>query len=120
MLQTRVRTGELDKLILLVRRVIITPATNEDEIIGWEPLITNATIWARKKDYEGREVAMADRVTFIQKTVFTVRYRNDLDTTMRVIYRTRVYAIISITENESDRDRFTNITCELIDTEFYT
>lgn len=120
MLQTRVRTGELDKLILLVQRVIITPSTNEDEIIGWEPVNINPNVWARKRDYEGREIAVADRVTFIQKTVFTIRYRNDLDTTMRVIYRTRVYAIISITENESDRDRFINLTCELLDTEFFT
>jgi SPP1 family predicted phage head-tail adaptor len=120
MLQTRIRAGELDRRVTFIKAVISTPTTNEDKITGWTEVASNPTVRARKKDLPGIEVFENDRIVYKQRTVWTIRYRSDLTNQNRLVFNTKVYNILSITDNEMGRDRFTDVLTELIDTQIYT
>lgn len=117
MLQSRIRRGELDREISFIRKKIGNSSYNEDKETGWEYIPTDYTVAAMVKQRAGKEMVIADRLTFVSNTIFTVDYREDLDTEMRVVYKQKVYEIISISENESDRDRYLNVVASLLDTE---
>jgi SPP1 family predicted phage head-tail adaptor len=120
MLQSRIRTGELDRKVTFIKKVITTPGTNEDAVTGWTTIASNPTPWARKKDLPGIEVFENDRITYKQRTVWTIRHRDDLTTENRLVFNTRVYNILSVTDHESGRERFIDVLTELVDTELYT
>ena len=120
MLQSRIRTGELDRKVTFIKKVVTTPSTNEDKITGWTSVTSNPIVYARKKDLPGIEVFENDRITYKQRTVWTIRHRSDLTTENRLVFETRVYNILSITDHESGRDRFKDVLTELVDTELYT
>jgi SPP1 family predicted phage head-tail adaptor len=71
----------------------------------------------RKTELPGRELEIADRLTFVQKTVFRGRYRSDLTTEDQAVCEGKKYEIISITEPEGTRRQFIDVVCNLIDTE---
>jgi SPP1 family predicted phage head-tail adaptor len=117
MLQSRIRRGELDRQIGLLEKAIGSNAFNEDKEIGWNYLDTEPTVWARVRQRQGRDMVIGDRLVNVQQTVFTIDYRDDINTRMRVIYRERIYEIISISENEDGRDRYLDLVGNLLDTE---
>lgn len=117
MLQSRVRRGELDREISFIKKVIEDASNNEDKEVGWEYIATDSDVWARVMVMRGKEMVIADRLTFVQTTVFTVDFRDDINTRMRVQYNSKTYEIISIAENESGRERYLDIAANILDTE---
>lgn len=115
MLQSRIRAGELDCEITFIRPNISVGDANSDYINGWNPISPGD--WARKVDSPGREVVVADRPTYIQKTVWTIRYRSDINQRMRIVHEGKLYEIISIHANNSSRGRWLDIVTQLLDTE---
>ena len=119
MLSTKVNIGELDREIILLTPTYATggsrPSTNENKITGW----TETTIWGKVTAFSGNEAMIAERLTETHNAVFTIRYRTDVDSTMRVVHEQRVYAIVSVTPRE-DRKRFMDLVGQLIDNEFWT
>jgi SPP1 family predicted phage head-tail adaptor len=77
-------------------------------------------VWAKKKDLPGRDVELAGRLVYAQRTVFIVDYRTDLTTENRVYYNSKVYEIISLTEYEDARERYLEVMTNLLDTEVWT
>lgn len=124
MLQSRIRRGELDRRITFIQPVLSTGISNEDKENGWEPVDTNPTQWARKKDLRGKEVMIGDQLHYIQQTIWTSDYREDITGRNRIVYNGKVYVIISITENGGDasssRHRYIDFLTEIITTETYT
>jgi SPP1 family predicted phage head-tail adaptor len=120
MLQTRIRRGELDREVIFLQQIIGSNATNEDEDSGWERVDTDSSVFAKVVQRPGREMMLADRVTFIQTTLFYVDHRTDITERNRIYYNSKVYNILSVTEPESGRETFLEIAAEVNDTEAWT
>lgn len=120
MLQSKVNIGELDRKITFIKKVISTNAFNEDAEGNWVVVDSNPTVWARVREKPGKEMTLADRITHIRSTLFTVRYREDITELNRVVYRGRVYDIHSVTDNGDGRERFIDVLGEILDSEVWT
>lgn len=121
MLQSGIRAGEFDRWVRFKRKVKSVGDANSDYVDSWQ-VISLGDQKMRKKELPGQEVVVADKLTFVQKTVFTGRYRSDLTTEDRLICEGKAYQIISITETPgvngvAMRRRYIDIVCNLLDTE---
>ena len=79
------RVGRLDRRITFIEREITDGTSNEDYTGDWVEVDSNPDVWARKADLRGKEVVIADQVKFMYLTIWTVRYRSDLNARMRVV-----------------------------------
>lgn len=121
MLATKINIGELDKEIIFLAPVYATggsrPSTNENKIESWTE---TATVWGRVSPFKGNEAMIAERLTETHNIVVTVRQPEfTVNATMRVVFETRVYSIVSLTPRE-DRRRFFDVVAQLIDNEIWT
>ena len=112
MLKTTVQVGNLDRRITIQEPVYTTNDHNEDEITDWSNV---ATVWASASQKQGSEVVDADRVTYYETTIFTIRHRTGLNVRMRIILDTVPYRIFSITEHKSSRKGYLEIASEIMD-----
>lgn len=120
MLQVKVNVGEMDKRITFIRKVIQTNDFNEDGEESWTEVASNPTVFARVRQKPGKELMTADRVTYVQHSTFSIRYRSDITVMNRVVYEGRPYNIISIVENGESRKMYLDVLGELIDNETWT
>ncbi len=125
MLQNRVRSGELDRIITFVEKVISSNNFNEDAEASWQAVADSATVFARvveRSKLIGNEQVQADRVATVQITIFTVRYRADITTKAhRIVYQGRPYNIVNIIETPgSSRQTYLDMQSELVDNETWT
>jgi SPP1 family predicted phage head-tail adaptor len=120
MLQSSIRRGEMDRTVTFIKKVIGTNATNEDEITSWIEVATDPTVSAKKVDLKGDTMLIADRPTYVQNTKFTVDHRTDINTENRLVCGGRVYEIIAVLENNSSREFYIDVICNLLDTEVWT
>ncbi|MFN0133424.1 MAG: phage head closure protein [Phycisphaerales bacterium] len=95
------KAGELDKRILIQRRVPVRNAHGE-EIEGW---VDVATVWAGFKRVSGGEDFEAEQRTNKQQVQFKIRYRPGLDPTMTLVYDGERYQIEDVGEPEGSRRR---------------
>ncbi len=119
MLQGKIRIGELDRKVTFIKENVSRGASNQP-VITWGVVASNPTVFSRKLELKGNEVVINDQIKFVQKTLFTIRYREDLTTKNRVVFDSRVYEIISITENGLERKTFLDVVANLIDNEVWT
>ena len=80
-------------------------ATGETDPMGgvitdW---VTVATPWAKIKPMTGREQYRADKLNATGMTQVIIRYRSDLNETMKVVYKGEDYQIRSIIDIEEKR-----------------
>lgn len=120
MLQSRIRRGQMDRKITLIKGVKTSNSFNESKYDTWVEVDDNPTVWTRMRQMKGREVVIADRLTYVQETVFIIDHRTDLRLhDNRVVYDSIPYNIISIIPNEESRDMYLDLVCEIIDTEIW-
>lgn len=112
MLEAGVRIGKLDRKITIQEPVYTTNDHNEDEISDWDNV---ATVWAKTEQRQGSEVVDADRVTYYETTIFTIRYRADLNVRMRIIFQSIPYRIFSIVEHKGSRKGYMELAAEVMD-----
>lgn len=112
--------GRLDRRVTFVNPVYAIGTSNEDKIIGWETIDNNNTVWAQKIERSGQTLVDQDRVKFVQVTTWMVRFREDLNIRMRLVFDTQVYEIVNISEADKGRDRYLKIETSLIDNEYFT
>ncbi len=62
---------------------------------AWVNLATTPTVWASAKPVRGNEYFKAGQMQTNIEVVFNVRYRADITTHMRVLWRGVPYAIVS-------------------------
>lgn len=120
MLQTRMRRGLMDRQITFIKKVIANNSFNEDETESWVQVDQYPNVWARMKQMKGREVLIADRLTYVQETVFTVDHRSDITELNRVVFNARPYEIISVIPNDESRDLYMDVVTQIVDTEQWT
>jgi len=96
--------GELRYRITLQKKIDITDNegfTKPD----WDDV---ATVWAAVENLHGREYWEAAAIQAENTVKFTIRYRPDVDQTMRIIFRGKVYNILSV-DNIKYRNEFIEI-----------
>jgi SPP1 family predicted phage head-tail adaptor len=120
MLQSSIRRGEMDRTVTFIKKVIGSSSSNEDKITGWIEVTTDPTVSAKRVDMKGNDVVIADRMTYVQNTKYIIDHRTDLTTENRLVEDGRVFEIIAITINNSSRERYLDIMCNLLDTEVWT
>lgn len=114
------RVGRLDRRITFIERQITDGDSNEDYLTGWAEIDSNPDVWARKSDLRGKEVVIADQVRFMYLTIWSIRYRSDLTTAMRLVDEAGlVYEIITISEGEGRR-QWTDIVTNIIPNETWS
>lgn len=67
-----------------------------------------ATVWAAVENLHGREYWEAAAVQAENTVKFTIRYRPDIDQTMRIVFRGQVYEITAI-DNVKYRNEYIEI-----------
>lgn len=114
------RIGRLDRRITLIKPILVTGSSNQDEITGWEVIDNNPDVWADKIDNSGRTLVDGDRVAFSQTTSWIIRFREDLNVRMRLVWNTKVYEVFNISEISKDRDRYLKIETNFLDNIYFT
>lgn len=120
MLAHKFLIGHMDREIYFIQPVITDGDSNEDKITDWELIATDPMVNAKKFDVSGNTNVIDDRMTYFQNTEWTIRYRDDINMRMRIVYNSQVYEILSITEAEQTRNRFLRITSNLLDQIYFT
>lgn len=120
MLSHRQKIGRLDREIYLIQPVTTTGDSNEDKITAWELIDNDSFISARKMDKDGSTLVSNDRIMYAQPTEWIIRYRDDLNNRMRIVFDTQVYEILSITEAYESRGRYLKVVSNLMDNTFFT
>lgn len=88
------RAGSLDRRIQIQEKQT-TPTTTGRLETTW---IVVATVWAKLLPKNGREDVKDDERAAAADVQFEIRWRENLDPTMRIIYQDRVYGITDISE----------------------
>lgn len=120
MLQSKERIGRLDREVTIIQPILEQGDSNERKITGWEVIDDYPNISARKIEQGGNTLVQSDRITFSQQTIWVIRYRDDLNVRMRLVWDTKMYEILNIAENNEGRKRYMDIVTQLLDNEFFT
>lgn len=120
MLQNRIRRGEMDQEVTLIKKVIGESVTNEDRTDRWIEVDQYPTVCAKVEDLQGNDVVIANRLTYAQRTRATIDHRDDLTTQNRMVLNGKVYEIMAIIRSNSSRDRYLEVMCNLLDNEEWT
>ena len=116
---TKIYIGKLDRDISFIEPIIEDGDSNEDKISGWRLIDSYPTVSASKKELNGTVYTQADRLTYTQQTEWIIRYRDDLNPRMRIVYNTKVYEIINIVEPDENRNRYLKIVSNLLDNVYF-
>lgn len=107
MLQSKEQIGKLDRRITFQEMIIGDDVSNADVETGWQDIETTPEVWANVDERSGTEEFKADQLNGVKLTNFTIRYRNDLNTKLRIVYGSDIYDIQTILP--LDRNRFLKI-----------
>ena len=100
-------SGMLNRKIEFQRQVT-APTSSGGETVAWS---TYANAWAHIKPMTGSEKLKFDRLGFEQMMKVIIRYRGDLTTLDKVVYRSEQYQIRSIV-NIEEADQWLEIMME--------
>ncbi len=115
------RVGKLDRRIIFIQPILAQGVSNEDKITGWERLNVTDEVWAEKVETKGNTLVQNDRVVLTQIVDWRIRYRNDLNVSMRLVDEdSQCYSIVGFREHEKGRKRYRIVTTNLLDNEFWT
>lgn len=100
----KVNIGELKHRIIFQR---LTTSINDNgfEVKTWEPF---KTVWAKVENLHGREYFTAAHVKAERTVKFTIRYLEDIDETMKILFKDKIYNITFI-DNIKYQNRFIEI-----------
>ena len=83
--------GDLNERVVIERRVK-GENTRGEVVYTWEPVFPNG-LWAQVNPLRGRDFFAAAQTQSEITTRFRLRFRTDIDETMRVVWRGRYYDI---------------------------
>lgn len=115
------RVGKLDRRITIVKPIYENGISNEAKITGWEVAASVPEVWAEKRETKGSTLVQNDRIVLSQIVDWRIRYRSDLNVTMRIVDEaSQCYSIIGFKEEEVGRKRYMTVSTNLLDNEFWT
>ncbi|SCC50690.1 MULTISPECIES: phage head closure protein [Priestia] len=71
------------------------------------PLKNGENIWAYYRQASANEIAMFSTTVYKVEVIFKIAWRNDIDTTMKVLFRGKEYAINRIDDFEGYKQDLT-------------
>lgn len=98
--------GELRTRITFQQPTVTKDAGGAQVESGWANVTSNPTVWARVTYDHGQELATSEAKKAVQRATVSVRYRNDVLTTWRVLIDGEPYMIISPPENVQRQNRW--------------
>ena len=99
--------GQLDRQALIEKDVGVLDASGAHKPV-WQTL---GTVWASKREAGGREAfAGGQDMLAFASVAFTIRWRNDVTTAMRLTVETQIYDIQHVAE--IGRRRFLELLCK--------
>ena len=98
--------GEMRQRIALQAKTI-----TKSEGIPLENWTTVATVWAAVSDISGKEYFQAGALQSEVTTRIKIRYRTGITTSMRVLYGSRVFQILSVIDKD-ERHRVIELMCK--------
>ena len=101
-------SGQLDDIAMIQRRTVMRDSLG-GEVVTW---VDFAPVWMQLRPTGVREQYLndANREQATRNAVMRIRWRDDLDETMRVVHRAVVYDILGVEDVERMRD--INLTLE--------
>lgn len=112
MLASKHRIGRFDRKITLMQPVEVSSTSGGMKFSGYEQIDNDPEPWAMVRNKLGSEVVQGDQITHVQQTVFTIRYRTDINLNVRIVHESKMYKIFSFAESGETRRRFLDITAE--------
>lgn len=103
------RAGQLNRRITVQRPGTVTNELNE-VVPGWVDVVANLP--AGILTMNGAQAIKADAITAKVRVSIRVRYRTDIDASMRVLLGSAVYQVLSALPDEVRRD-YTDLVCEV-------
>lgn len=88
------RIGKLDRRVL-IERPVETQNEFGEPVKTW---VTVATVWAEVTPLSGRELFAAQQIVPEASLRIRIRYRSDIDETMRITHDGKVYGVQHIAE----------------------
>lgn len=95
--------GELRHRITIEHHVDLQDEAGEP-IEQWQDIPSQARVWAKREDLEGRELFQAQQINAQVATQFTIRWRTDVDARMRVVSDGIAYHIEAVQDPEGRRE----------------
>ena len=105
-----IRAGDLNNRIIIQENKLI-----EDEVTGIETKkwITVCTPFAKVLDIGGAEFFSSANENTKIRTKFTIRYRDNIDEDMRILFINKCYNIVFV-DNFDYNKQWLNLICELV------
>lgn len=95
--------GQLNQRVELQSPVrALAPGTNGEVVLTWETL---ATVWASVRGTGGREGVQADQVRADLDHLVEIRFRDNVISEQRLLYRSRVLSIEAVIDPDGRRER---------------
>lgn len=86
--------GELNRRIV-IKEKSITRLASGAESNSWT---VKANTWAKVTQSKQQETVDHENFVLVDRLIFKIRYRNDLDTEMQIEYQGKNYEILTLTE----------------------
>lgn len=99
--------GQLNHRVTIQSRGATVDAVGQP-VEAWN---TFAVVWANVKFQRGLESLKADSTTSVARASIRIRYRGDIDTSMRVLQGSTVFNIISVLPQKPD---YVDLACEVV------
>ncbi len=91
--------GVLRERVTIQRKVVTRDGYGAEQVT-WQDV---ATVWARVEVVKEREVPESRQMDVMASHRVTMRYRTDVDETMRLVWRGRVLNIVALVPDERRR-----------------
>ena len=85
------------------QRITIQNVTESVDTFGQrvQAFSTLANVWAKVEEKSGSEGETSDQIIATRKVQFLIRWRNDINEQMRILYRGQIYEIESIINGDA-------------------
>ncbi len=114
MLTSKNSIGQFDRKIAFMQPSSVNSVSLGPKYDGFELITNDPQPWAKVKNKLGDEVVSNDQITHVQQSVFTVRYRTDINLNVKIVHENKMYSIHSYAESGETRRRFLDITAEYL------
>lgn len=105
------------KIGQLRHRIVLQEYTSTQDSFGAEvqSWVDIATVWASIEPLSGREYFAAQQINAEVSTKITIRYRAGIKPTMRIIFKSRIYEILSVINTREQKRELTLMCKEVLD-----
>jgi len=104
------QSGQLDRRVIFQSQASSTDAFGQN-VGSWSDTLT---LWAKVIERSGSESEQSNQIVAVRKVDFIIRYNSQINELFRVSYRSKIYQIEAIIQDES-RDSFMRIETRLAD-----